>query len=45
MQELWLSAAEYTEFYQKRGWQISRRTRLGGRVVNIMRLTLTDIKQ
>jgi N-acetylglutamate synthase-like GNAT family acetyltransferase len=42
--ELWLSAAEYTEFYQKRGWQISRRTRLGGRVVNIMRLTLTDIE-
>lgn len=40
MQELWLSAAEYTEFYQKRGWQISRRTRLGGRGVNIMRLTI-----
>ena len=44
MQELWLSAAEYTEFYQKRGWQISRRTRWGGRVVNIMRLTLSDTK-
>lgn len=41
MQELWLSAAEYTEFYQKRGWQISRRTRLGGRLVNIMRLALS----
>ena len=40
MNELLLSAAEYTEFYQKRGWQISRRTRLGGRVVNIMRLEL-----
>lgn len=36
-QELWLSAAEYTAFYQKRGWQITRRTRLGGRQVNIMK--------
>ncbi|HWV13951.1 MAG TPA: GNAT family N-acetyltransferase [Cellvibrio sp.] len=39
-EELWLSAAEYTEYYQKRGWQISRRTRLGGRQVNVMQLQL-----
>jgi N-acetylglutamate synthase-like GNAT family acetyltransferase len=38
--ELWLSAAEYTEYYQKRGWEINRRTRLGGRQVNIMRSAL-----
>jgi GNAT superfamily N-acetyltransferase len=39
--ELWLSAAEYTEFYEKRGWEITRRTRLGGRQVNVMRIGLT----
>jgi GNAT superfamily N-acetyltransferase len=38
--ELWLSAAEYTDYYRKRGWQIVRRTRLGGRSVNVMRTTL-----
>jgi N-acetylglutamate synthase-like GNAT family acetyltransferase len=37
--ELWLSAAEFTEFYQHRGWEIQRRTGLGGRPVNIMRRT------
>lgn len=37
LNELWLSAAEYTELYQKRGWEIIRRTRLGGRQVNIMK--------
>lgn len=39
-EELWLSAAEYTEYYQKRGWKISRRTRLGGRQVNVMQISL-----
>jgi predicted N-acetyltransferase YhbS len=40
MTELWLSAAEYTGFYQKRGWEIVRRTKLGGRAVNIMKRSL-----
>jgi N-acetylglutamate synthase-like GNAT family acetyltransferase len=39
-EELWLSAAEYTEYYQKRGWEIMRLTRLGGRQVNVMRVLL-----
>ena len=39
-QELWLSAAEYTEFYERRGWSIVRATRLGGRKVNIMQTFL-----
>lgn len=38
--ELWLSAAEYTDYYQKRGWIISRRARLGGRQVNVMQIHL-----
>lgn len=38
--ELWLSAAEYTEYYQKRSWEIVRRTRLGGRQVNVMKVQL-----
>ena len=38
--ELWLSAAEYTDYYQKRGWEIVRKTRLAGRSVNIMRVDL-----
>lgn len=37
MNELCLSAAEFTEFYQRRGWKIVRRTRLGGRQVNVMK--------
>lgn len=36
--ELWLSAAEYTEFYEKRGWDVVRRTRLGGRSINVMQI-------
>jgi GNAT superfamily N-acetyltransferase len=36
--ELWLSAAEHTAYYQKRAWQIIRTTRLGGRQVNVMRI-------
>lgn len=40
--ELWLSAAEFTEYYQKRGWAIIRKTRLGGRLVNIMRVRLGE---
>lgn len=38
--ELWLSAAEHTGLYQHRGWEIIRRTKLGGRSVNIMKKTL-----
>lgn len=40
LSELWLSAAEYTDYYRKRGWQVVRRTQLGGRSVNVMRITL-----
>ena len=40
--ELWLSAAEFTDYYQKRAWEIVRKTRLGGRQVNVMRIALTD---
>jgi N-acetylglutamate synthase-like GNAT family acetyltransferase len=40
--ELWLSAAEFTDYYQKRGWEIVRKTRLGGRQVNVMRVDLGD---
>ncbi len=38
--ELWLSASEFTDYYQKRGWEIIRKTRLGGRPVNVMRIGL-----
>lgn len=38
--ELWLSATDYTHYYQKRGWQVVRKTRLGGRQVNVMRVDL-----
>jgi N-acetylglutamate synthase-like GNAT family acetyltransferase len=38
--ELWLSASEFTDYYQKRGWEIVRKTRLGGRPVNVMRIAL-----
>jgi len=41
--ELWLSAAEYTDYYQKRGWEISRRARLGGRQVNVMQIQLQPV--
>lgn len=40
MSELWLSATDYTEYYQRRGWEIIRRTRLAGRQVNVMRIIL-----
>ena len=40
LRELWLSASEYTEFYQKRGWSIERKTRLAGNPVNVMRIDL-----
>ncbi|MEN0039108.1 MAG: GNAT family N-acetyltransferase [Cellvibrio sp.] len=40
LEELWLSATDYTDYYQKRGWEIVRRTRLGGRQVNVMRVIL-----
>ncbi|MES2824144.1 MAG: GNAT family N-acetyltransferase [Pseudomonadota bacterium] len=39
-EELWLSAAEHTEYYQKRNWEIVRLTRLGGRQVNVMKVRL-----
>lgn len=38
--ELWLSATQYTDYYQKRNWEIARKTRLGGRQVNVMRVIL-----
>lgn len=38
--ELWLTATEFTDYYQKRGWEISRKTRLGGRQVNVMRASM-----
>ncbi len=37
LDELWLSATDYTDYYQKRGWEVVRLTRLGGRQVNVMR--------
>jgi len=40
LEELWLSATDYTDYYQKRGWEIVRRTRLGGRQVNVMRVVI-----
>lgn len=40
LEELWLSATDYTDYYQKRGWEIVRRTRLGGRQVNVMRVSI-----
>lgn len=41
--ELWLSASEFTDYYQKRGWEIIRKTRLGGRSVNVMHMDLGAI--
>ena len=41
--ELWLSAAEFTDYYQKRGWEIIRKTRLGGKQINIMQIQLTEL--
>ncbi len=38
--ELWLTATEFTNYYQKRDWQITRKTRLGGKQVNVMRVDL-----
>lgn len=38
LEELWLSATDYTDYYQSRGWEIVRRTKLGGRQVNVMRI-------
>lgn len=40
--ELWLSAAEFTDYYQKRAWEVVRKTRLGGRQVNVMRIALDE---
>ncbi len=41
--ELWLSAAEFTDYYQKRAWEVVRKTRLGGRPVNVMRIPLVEL--
>jgi N-acetylglutamate synthase-like GNAT family acetyltransferase len=38
--ELWLTATEFTNYYQKRHWEIARKTRLGGKQVNVMRVEL-----
>jgi N-acetylglutamate synthase-like GNAT family acetyltransferase len=38
--ELWLTATEFTDYYQKRDWEIARKTRLGGKQVNVMRVNL-----
>ena len=42
-EELWLSSVEHTVYYQKRGWEIVRCTRLGGRSVNVMRINLLQM--
>jgi N-acetylglutamate synthase-like GNAT family acetyltransferase len=42
LDELWLSATDYTDYYQKRGWDVVRRTKLGGRQVNVMRVQLAN---
>lgn len=38
--ELWLTATEFTDYYKKRDWEIARKTRLGGKQVNVMRVNL-----
>jgi N-acetylglutamate synthase-like GNAT family acetyltransferase len=40
LSELWLTATDYTDYYQKRAWEIVRKTRLGGKPVNVMQLQL-----
>lgn len=40
LSELWLSAADCTPYYHRRGWHIARQAKLGGRDVNIMRLAI-----
>lgn len=40
LSELWLTAAEFTEFYRRRNWEITRKTRLGGKQVNVMRIDI-----
>lgn len=40
LDDLWLSASDYTDYYQKRGWSVERKTRLGGKQVNVMRIQL-----
>ncbi|MDZ4262761.1 MAG: GNAT family N-acetyltransferase [Pseudomonadota bacterium] len=42
LEELWLSATDYTDYYQKRDWEIVRRTKLGGRQVNVMRVGINS---
>ena len=40
LDDLWLSASDYTEYYERRGWTIERKTRLGGKQVNVMQIQL-----
>lgn len=36
MPDLWLTATDQAEFYHRRGWQLVRRAKLGGRWVHVM---------
>ncbi len=40
LDDLWLSASDYTDYYERRGWMVERKTRLGGKEVNVMRIQL-----
>jgi len=40
LKELWLSASDYTDYYERRGWVIERKTLLAGKRVNVMRIQL-----
>lgn len=42
MPDLWLTATDQSEFYRRRGWQLVRRAKLGGRWVNVMSHALAD---
>jgi GNAT superfamily N-acetyltransferase len=42
MTGLWLTATDQSEFYRRRGWQLVRRAKLGGRWVNVMTHALGD---
>lgn len=42
MAQLWLTAKDQADFYRRRGWQVVRRAKLGGRWVQVMRRALAD---
>lgn len=42
MNQLWLTATDQADFYQRRGWSVARRAQLGGRWVSVMSLALGD---